>query len=62
MGSLPPDWLDREVACFVIAVGMVLTGTFATGLLPARLPYQVLAGSLIVGAFLLVGGCLREDN
>ena len=63
MGSLQgPDWLDREVACFVVAAVMVTVGTVATGVLPAELPFQLLAGGMILGAFALVVICLRDEE
>lgn len=60
--DLGPDWLDREVACFVVAAIMVSVGTLATGLLPAELPFQLLAGSLVLGAFALLVICLKDEE
>lgn len=63
MGSLQgPDWLDREAACFVVAAVMVTAGTLATGVLPAKLPFQLLAGGLILGAFALIVICLKDEE
>jgi len=55
------DWVDREVVCFVVAAIMVSVGTLASGFLPATLPYQVLIGGVILGAFVLLVVCLKDE-
>jgi hypothetical protein len=57
-----PDWLDREVVCFVVAAVMVTVGTVATGVLPAELPFQLLAAGMILGAFALIVICLKDEE
>jgi len=56
------DWVDREVVCFVVAAVIVTAGTIATGVLPAALPFQLLAGGLILGAFALIVVCLKDEE
>jgi hypothetical protein len=56
-----PDWIDREVACFVVAAVMVSVGTLASGLVPPTLPFQLLIGAVILGAFVLIVICLRDE-
>lgn len=41
----------RTYGSLVGAILLVLGGTVATGLLPPTLPYQLLAGLVIVGGF-----------
>ena len=48
----------RTVACVALAGGLVVTGTLATGLLPSGLPYQLLAGGIIVAGFAMLYACL----
>ena len=60
--GLLPDWVDREVVCFVLAAVMVTAGTLATGIFPARLPFQLLAGGLILAAFALLVVCLKDED
>ncbi|PSQ15433.1 hypothetical protein BRD00_14145 [Halobacteriales archaeon QS_8_69_26] len=48
----------RRYACLAIGVGLILTGTFATGLLPSTTLYQVFAGGIIVLGFAVVWACL----
>jgi hypothetical protein len=55
------DWVDREVVCFVVAAIMVSVGTLASGFLPATLAYQVLIGGVILGAFVLLVVCLKDE-
>lgn len=50
----------REIGCAALAVGLVVVGTFATGLLPSSAPYQVLAGGIIVAGFALLLYCFRD--
>lgn len=57
-----PSWLDREVACFLIAAIMVTTGTVLTGFLPDQMSFQVVAGALILGGFVVIVVCLREED
>lgn len=56
-----PDWLDREVACFVVAAIMISVGTLASGLVPPTLPFQIAIGGVILGAFVLLVVCLRDE-
>lgn len=56
-----PDWMDREVVCFVIAAIMISSGTLASGLVPPTLPFQLLIGAVILGAFVLIVVCLRDE-
>lgn len=49
---------SRTVACFAIAGGLIALGTLATGLLPSSLPYQVLAGAIIVAGFAVGYACV----
>jgi len=60
--DIGPEWVDAEVACFVLAAVLVTVGTLATGILPARLPFQLLAGGLILGAFVLLVVCLKDEE
>jgi hypothetical protein len=60
--DLVSDWVDREVACFVVAAIMVTAGTIGTGVLPATLPFQLLAGGLILAAFALIVVCLKDEE
>ena len=55
------DWIDREVVCFVVAAVMVSVGTLASGFLPPTLPYQVAIGAVILGAFVLLVVCLKDE-
>lgn len=43
----------RRYGSLVVAAVLVLGGTLATGVLPPTLPYQVVAGLLIVAGFAL---------
>jgi len=61
MATVVPDWIDREVACFIVAVIMMSVGTLASGLLPPTLPFQLLVGAMILGAFVLIVVCLRDE-
>ncbi|MFB6227991.1 MAG: hypothetical protein ABEH88_05325 [Halobacteriales archaeon] len=56
-----PDWMDREVVCFLVAAIMVSVGTLASGLVPPTLPFQLLIGAVILGAFVLIVVCLRDE-
>jgi len=56
------DWVDREVVCFVVAAVMVTAGTLASGFLPPTLPFQVAIGATILGAFVLIVVCLRDEE
>jgi hypothetical protein len=59
--ALVPDWVDREIACFVVAVVMVSAGTLASGLVPPTLPYQIAIAAVIVGAFVLLVVCIADE-
>jgi hypothetical protein len=50
----------RTVGCLAASGALLVAGTLGTGLLPPTLPYQALAGALIVAAFALVFLCMRE--
>ncbi len=50
-----------SVSCFVVAAVLVVGGTLATGVFPPTLPYQILAGGIIVSGFALVFLCLADD-
>jgi hypothetical protein len=56
-----PGWMDREVVCFVIAAILISVGTLASGLVPPTLPFQLLVGAVILGAFVLIVVCLRDE-
>lgn len=47
----------QRYLCLGAAVALVVAGTLATGLLPSTLPYQALAGGLIVAGFGLAFAC-----
>ncbi len=58
-----PGWpdtvLDRsEYACLAVAITVVLGGTLAAGLLPQTLPFQVVAGAVIVAGFAVAYACV----
>lgn len=53
MGNVP-----RRYACLGVSVALVVVGTISTGLLPPSLPYQIVAGGLIVLGFIVGYGCL----
>ena len=48
----------RHYACLAIAVGLMITGTLATGVLPSTTLYQVFAGGIIVLGFGIAYACL----
>lgn len=52
----------RRYACLAVAVALIVAGTLATGLLPSTLPFQVLAGGIIVAGFALSYACLGADE
>jgi hypothetical protein len=56
-----PDWMDREIVCFIVAAIMISIGTLASGFLPPTLPFQLLIGAVILGAFVLIVVCLRDE-
>ncbi len=56
-----PEWMDREVVCFIIAAIMITVGTLASGLVPSTLPFQLLIGAVILGAFALIVVCLADE-
>jgi peptidoglycan/LPS O-acetylase OafA/YrhL len=56
-----PDWMDREVICFVVAAILITVGTLVSGLVPPTLPFQLLVGAVILGAFVLIVVCLRDE-
>jgi hypothetical protein len=56
-----PDWVDREVVCFVVAAIMISVGTLASGFVPATLPFQIAIGAVILGAFVLLIVCLKDE-
>jgi hypothetical protein len=56
-----PDPIDREVVCFVVAAIMITVGTLASGLVPPTLPFQLLIGAVILGAFVLIVICLADE-
>lgn len=55
------SWVDREVACFVLAAVLVTGGTLATGFLPQALPFQAVVGAVILAGFVLIVLCLRDE-
>jgi hypothetical protein len=61
MAPSVPDWVDREVVCFVVAAIMVTAGTLASGVLPSTLPFQIVIGGVILGAFVLLVVCLKDE-
>lgn len=56
-----PDWMDQEVVCFIVAAIMIAVGTLASGLVPPTLPFQLLIGAVILGAFVLIVVCLSDE-
>jgi hypothetical protein len=52
----------RRYACLGGGTVLIIGGTLATGLLPSALPYQLLAGGIIVAGFAVVYACLGSFN
>lgn len=52
------DDRTRTYACLAVAVLLVVVGSLATGVVPATLPYQALAGAVIVAGFALAFACV----
>lgn len=61
MASSLRNWIDQEVVCFVVAAVMVSVGTLASGIVPQTLPFQILVGGVVLGAFVLIVVCLRDE-
>ena len=60
--ALPvPDWIDREVGCFVVAAIMISGATLASGFVPPTLPFQIAIGAVVLAAFVLLVVCLTDE-